>query len=227
MLSQLNKQIKIKNIVRNRVHRGLILKKFYYMRTLPLLFCFLFTLNVLAQIPVKAEDISPLLIGETIPNVALKNAEGETVVLQNVIKKKPTVLMVYRGGWCPYCNRHLSALGELESEIIALGYQVVAISPDHYEMLKPTYESEDVKYILLSDAKAEFIKAMGIGFKTPERAKGYIFKKTEKEASEVLPVPTVMILDTKGQILYEYINPDYSVRLSNEVLLANLKALKS
>ena len=197
------------------------------MRTLPLLFCFLLTLNLLAQVPEKAEDVSPLLIGETIPNIALKDAEGQTVVLHNVIKQKPTVLMVYRGGWCPYCNRHLSALGELESEIIALGYQIVAISPDHFEMLKPTYESEDVKFILLSDTKAELIKSMGIGFKTPERAKGYIFKKTEKEASEVLPVPTVMILDTKGKILYEYINPDYSIRLSNDLLLANLKALKS
>lgn len=186
-----------------------------------------FTTNLKAQVPMNAEDISPLLIGEQFPEANLLNIEGENVLLQDILKEKPTVLVFYRGGWCPYCNNQLSSLAEAEKEIIDLGYQIIAISPDHLESLKPTVEDDKLNYNIYSDSGAALIQAIGIGFETPEKAKGYIFKKTNKEATDILPVPAVFILDTKGKILFEYINPDYSTRLSSELLLASLKALKS
>ncbi|WP_104735514.1 peroxiredoxin-like family protein [Hanstruepera ponticola] len=196
------------------------------MKTLTIILTLFLSLPVLAQVPEQAEDISPLLIGETIPDAILLDPNGNQVSVNSLIKNKPTVLVFYRGGWCPYCNNQLSALGESEQEIMDLGYQIIAVSPDHVESLQPTIEGERLSYSVFADPKAEFIQAVGIGFKTPEKAKGYIFKKTQKEASDILPVPTVMIVDTKGKILYEYINPDYSTRLSSELLLANLIALK-
>ena len=186
-----------------------------------------FTTNLKAQVPMNAEDISPLLIGEQFPEANLLNIEGENILLQDILKEKPTVLVFYRGGWCPYCNNQLSSLAEAEKEIIDLGYQIIAISPDHLESLKPTVEDDKLNYNIYSDSGATLIQAIGIGFETPEKAKGYIFKKTNKEATDILPVPAVFILDTKGKILFEYINPDYSTRLSSELLLASLKALKS
>ena len=93
-------------------------------------------------------------------------------------------------------------------------------------MLKSITKKGSISYQIYSDVGAKFIQDMGIGFLTPEKAKGYIFKKTKKQASEILPVPTVMVIDTKGKILFEYINPDYSTRLSSELLLANLRVLK-
>ena len=197
------------------------------MKSTLLVLALLFSVLSIAQVPEKAEDISPLLIGENLPDATLLDSEGDELSLKNILREKPTVLVFYRGGWCPYCNQQLAALGESEQAIIDLGFQIVAISPDHFEMLKPTIESEKVNYEVYSDINAKFIQEIGIGFKTPEKAKGYIFKKTNKQATDVLPVPTVMIIDTEGKILYEYINPDYSTRLSSEMLLANLKVLKS
>jgi peroxiredoxin len=179
-----------------------------------------------AQVPEKAEDIGPLLIGETLPNATLQDMNGVPVDLQNIIKEKPTVLVFYRGGWCPYCNQQLAALAETESQIIELGYQIIAISPDHFEMLKPTMASDEVNYQVYSDANAELIQAIGIGFKTPEKAKGYIAQKTKKEASDILPVPAVFIVDKSGKIFFEYINPDYTTRISEDMILSNLKALQ-
>ncbi|WP_191858803.1 peroxiredoxin-like family protein [Hanstruepera ponticola] len=196
------------------------------MKTLTIILTLFLSLPVLAQVPEQAEDISPLLIGETIPDAMLLDSKGNQVSVNSLIKNKPTVLVFYRGGWCPYCNAQLSALGESEQEILDLGFQIIAVSPDHVESLQPTIEGERLSYGVFADPQAEFIQDVGIGFKTPEKAKGYIFKKTQKEASDILPVPTVMIVDTKGKILYEYINPDYSTRLSSELLLANLIALK-
>ena len=81
-------------------------------------------------IPLVAEDISPILIGETLPNGNFQNVEGEYIQLRTLLEEKPTVLVFYRGGWCPYCNVQLSGLVEIEEDILELGYQILAISPD-------------------------------------------------------------------------------------------------
>jgi peroxiredoxin len=178
------------------------------------------------SIPTVAEDISPILIGETLPNAYFQNAEGKSVQLKAVLEEKPTVLVFYRGGWCPYCNVQLSGLVDIEEEVLELGYQIVAISPDDFKNLQATIENNNTKYKLLSDPNGEFIQQIGIAFKTSSSLKEYITDKGQKgETSSVMPAPTVMIVDKKGVIKFEYINPNYKERISGEMLLSVLKTL--
>lgn len=181
-----------------------------------------------SSIPLVPEDISPILIGETLPNASLENLEGKYVQLKALLEEKPTVLVFYRGGWCPYCNVQLSGLVQIEKDIIELGYQIIAISPDDYKNLESTIEMNNTKYVLLSDPNGEFIQEIGIAFKTSSSLKEYITGKGQKgEASSVMPVPTLMIVDKKGVIKFEYINPNYKERISAEMLLSVLKTIKS
>lgn len=180
-----------------------------------------------AQLPNRAKDISPLLIGETFPDLKVTGMDAAPVSILEIFKEKPTVLIFYRGGWCPYCNRHLAALGQNEEEILGLGYQVVAVSPDKVEKLKETAGKDEVKYRLFSDASGELSKAAGIAFQAPENYGQRLLDWSGGENTGFLPVPSVFVLDTKGEILFEYINPDYKKRLSGELLLAVLKALQA
>lgn len=184
--------------------------------------------SINAQIPKNAEDISPLLIGKKIPKAELINAKGEVINFKDFIRKKKTVLVFYRGGWCPYCNIQLSGLASIEKQILELNYQIVAISPDDYQNLKDTEDKAKLNYTLFSDENGKFIQELGIAFKTPLMVKGYIATKGQKgETSKVIPVPTVMVIDTNGTILFEYINPNYKQRISGEMLLAVLKTIKN
>jgi len=190
--------------------------------------CFWCSSSVLAQVPKNAEDICPLLMGESIPKATLQNSEGKQIEIGKLLSNKPTVLVFYRGGWCPYCNVQLSGLVKIEKDILDLGYQIIAISPDDYRNLQTTESKDSIKYTLLSDPDTKFIQQMGIGFKTPLMLKGFIATKGQKgKTSEIMPVPTVMIVDEKGKILFEYINPNYKERISGEMLLAVLKTIKS
>ena len=78
-----------------------------------LLFSLVFTSQ--AQIADAPENVSPLLIGEKIPNIELANVEGKKIETDKILSKK-TVLVVYRGGWCPYCNSQLSDMQEIEKQ---------------------------------------------------------------------------------------------------------------
>src|SRR5690606_41602655 len=98
------------------------------MRLLTALALTFSTLAIYAQLPEKAEDVSPLLIGEKIPETQVLTIDGKIVSTEELFKTGKTILIFYRGGWCPYCNTHLSEVGKIESELRALGYTIIAIS---------------------------------------------------------------------------------------------------
>jgi hypothetical protein len=45
------------------------------------------------------QAIRPLLIGSTVPEVTLKTGDGTDIDLRSATAKKPTILIIYRGGW--------------------------------------------------------------------------------------------------------------------------------
>ncbi|HMQ90014.1 MAG TPA: peroxiredoxin-like family protein [Flavilitoribacter sp.] len=190
------------------------------------LFFFAITLRVSAQLPEKAEDISPLLIGESFPDENLVNLKGDGVSILDLVKEKPTVVIFYRGGWCPYCNRHLAEIGQREEEILSLGYQVLAVSPDKAEKLRETADKNELKYRLFSDEGGVLAKAVGIAFDAPGIVKSRLKNFSDGKNEGYLPVPSVFVLNTGGEILFEYINPDYKQRIGGDLLLAVLTALK-
>jgi peroxiredoxin len=195
-----------------------------------LLFIFLVTVTTVANaqnaVPKSATDIAPLLIGEKIPEIILKSSENTDVQLADLLKKKKSVLIFYRGGWCPYCNMHLQALAEAEKQILEQGFQIIAISPDAPANLKITAEKDKAKYTLLSDSKGDLIKAIGIAFEAPENYKSVINVHSNGVNTNFLPVPSVFVVNTENEILFEYISPDFKHRISAELLVSVLKSLK-
>lgn len=193
------------------------------------LFLFFVSNSLIAQsnLPSSANDISPLLIGEKVPNLSLKDTNGKSVNFSDLISSKKTILVFYRGGWCPYCNTHLNALAETESQLIAQGYQIVAISPDSPKSMMETQTKEKLNYTLLSDSGGEFAKAFGIAFQAPENYGKYLKKSSENLNTDLyIPVPSLFILNQSGTIIFEYISPDYKQRITNDLLLSVVKSLK-
>ncbi|WP_313263618.1 peroxiredoxin-like family protein [Sphingobacterium sp.] len=172
-----------------------------------------------STIPQKAEDISPLLTGEKIPMAMLANQNGKMLDLNKLVAEKPTILIFYRGGWCPYCSKQLAGLEEIAADLNKIGYQLLAVSTDKPDGLMESAQKENLKYTLLSDADVSVAKKFGIAFKAP---KGYwdLLPKSSggKNTELLLPVPSVFILDRKGKINFEYINPDITQRLKPQLL---------
>lgn len=198
--------------------------KLIFMKKFIVVLTFLFTGFLTAQVADKPEDVSPLLIGEKIQNTKLFDVEGKVIQTDDVLNQK-TVLIVYRGGWCPYCNSQLADIQEIESEIVKLGYKIIAVSPDAPEFLKETQIDKKLHYNLYSDSEGLFMKELGIAFKAPEKYGKMLGKYSENKNTEFLPVPTVYVLNKNREIEFLYINPDYKFRLKGDVLMGVLKAL--
>lgn len=175
-------------------------------------------------------DICPLLVGSTLPEVNLTSADGETVSLSSLTTDKPTIIIFFRGSWCPYCNRHFKEIREIEMELNEMGYTLLAISPDKPENVMGTMEKMEMGYTVYSDSDMKAADAFGLGFTVDEETVSR-YKKFDIDLEAAsgrthgrLPVPAVFVVNEEGRVQFAYANPDYRERLSAEVLLAAARA---
>ena len=177
-------------------------------------------------IPAKPTDISPLLIGESIPTVVVPDAAGKSYDLNAKISEKPTILVFYRGGWCPFCNKELAGLQAIQADLVKMGYQLIAISTDSPDNLTRSIGKHQLSYTLLSDADLNVSKQFGIAFKAPAAYSSTLAAGSDgKNVDKLLPVPSIFILDQKGIIQFEYINPDFKQRIGSDLLQSVAAAL--
>lgn len=64
------------------------------------------------------------------PDLTLTTIGGETLALPRDLNGSYSVVLAYRGAWCPYCAGQLRAFGRATEELAAAGIQVVALSVD-------------------------------------------------------------------------------------------------
>ncbi len=154
----------------------------------------------------SADEVNPLLIGAKIPSAQVANQQGDSMDLTDVLQGKSSVVIFYRGGWCPFCNSQLSELAAIQDELREKGFQIVAISPDKPEALNNTDAKHNLGYQLISDSDFNAMNAFGISYDNPRRGK--------------LPVPSVFLVTPDLEVSFQYVNPNYRYRISADLLLA-------
>lgn len=181
-----------------------------------------------------AKSARPLAVGSIAPDAVVKTPDGTTVALSTVFAEKPTVLVFYRGGWCPYCNRQLAELAAFEPRFLSLGFQIVALSTDAPAGLAATAAKNTVAYRLLSDRAMSAASSYGVAFRvdsaTVEKYRGYkidLAPVPGEPASRWLPVPTIFVIGRDRVIRFVASNPDFTIRLPAAELLAAAQAAAS
>ena len=202
--------------------------------TLPLLSTLIaLTCASAAEPPTDAAQAAPLKAGDPVPGVTVKTASGDDVSLQRLTATQPTAIIFYRGGWCPYCTKHLMALAEIEEELHGLGYLLVAISPDRPEKAAETAAESPFRYRLLSDASASAARAFGLAFRVDDetvelyKTYGIDLEDASGESHHLLPVPAVFLTGLDGTITYAHADPDYKERLDPTAILEAARAALS
>ncbi|MDX1403980.1 MAG: peroxiredoxin-like family protein [Woeseiaceae bacterium] len=188
------------------------------------------------KLPENAELTEPLKAGDRAPGFTVRTVDDEPYVFDPDNLQKPTILISFRGGWCPYCNMHLSELRTVIPEIKALGYDVLFLSNDRPEILysglmqETRDDIEGLDYLILSDADINAARALGTAFRVEKRLKNYLDEKSRDYADssiskyDALAVPAVYVIDRSGNIVYDFVEPDYKVRLPADELLAAAEA---
>jgi peroxiredoxin len=181
-------------------------------------------------VPSDPAKVVPLSVGSAMPAVTVRNADGTERRIGPGPLERPMILIFYRGGWCPYCNRHLGALKKVEPELLKLGYELLFLSADRPEILYSSLKEPDIHYTLLSDAAMDAARAYHVAYRLDAqalaqyRAYGVDLEAASGQTHHELPVPAVFIVDRSGVIRFVHANPDYTIRISPDALLEAARA---
>ena len=187
-----------------------------------------------ADVPIAAtaDDIRPLAEGDGAPRFTVRTVDGDRFDFDPRALQQAAIIISFRGGWCPFCNMHLSELRKVIPEIHELGVDVLFLSGDRPELLYSSLGEDtqediaDLDYTIYSDADANAAIAFGIAFQASDRTINYLMEKGQDvEGSSmvqkgVLPVPSVFAVNRDGVIAFAYSNADYKIRLPTDELLA-------
>jgi peroxiredoxin len=185
--------------------------------------------STVGKIADSDDQVRPLVKGATAPDGVLQTVDGKPVHLKNLLNQKPTILIFYRGSWCPYCNMHLYKLQAIESDLHRLGYQILAVTPDNAYHLKEMTKRNQLTYTLLSDPTMELTKNFGLAYKVSDETMmalkkyGHNLDDATGNNLHLLPVPAAYVVTKEGKIVYSYYNANFQKRVNPEALLTAAK----
>jgi len=157
-------------------------------------------------------------VGDKLPPFALTNQDGETISSDDLLAKGPLVMSFFRGLWCPYCNAELKALGSAQSDIEAKGANMVVISPQTQEAAAKTRTTNKLDADVLVDTGNDYAQTLGVKFALSDQVKeiyakfGISLPESNGDESWTLPIPTRLVVNSDGSVVYAAIDVDYTHR---------------
>jgi len=158
-----------------------------------------------------------LAVGATLPDDVRFVEHGRGPITAADLRGRPTVLLFYRGNWCPLCMTQVGEIAARWREIESLGAQVALVSPQDERHTRALARRHEVAFRYLRDDGLAAARRLGIANPdgTPAGMVGY-------ESDTVLP--TLVVTDADGRIVYADQTDNYRVRPAPETVLAALRA---
>jgi len=157
--------------------------------------------------------------GAVLPDASLLDPTGAAVTLSSVAGDGTSVLVFYRGAWCPYCNIALPAYQrELLPELARRGIPLVAISPQKPDGSLTMQDKHNLAFAVLSDPGNALAASLGILTQPSPEARaaqldlGLDLTEANADGTATVPMPAVVILGPGRTVRWIDVHPDYSTR---------------
>ncbi len=107
-----------------------------------------------------------VLHAQSLPDVALKDIEGNTVQTSSLVQEEGPTVFCFWATWCSPCKRELNNYAELyEDWVDETGVRIVAVSIDDQRSVNrvaPYVNSVGWEYDILLDPNRDFARALGV-----------------------------------------------------------------
>lgn len=158
--------------------------------------------------------------GTVLPDAELLDVNGAATTLQAVTGGDMSVLVFYRGSWCPYCNITLSVYqAQLLPRLAERGIRLVAISPEKPDGSLTMQEENSLTFTVVSDPGNGIAGRLGIlmrpsgeAVRAAELQAGVDLISANADGTRNLPMPAIVILDGSRTVRWIDVHPDYSTR---------------
>ena len=151
--------------------------------------------------------------GEKLPEFSVLSLDDK-LVSSFSFKGKPTIIVFYRGNWCPLCVAQIEELAESYRNIEERGARVVMISSQPAEKSQRLAAKIRAPIRFMVDPNNEAARQLGIS-----RQNSIPFGMQLLGYDSETALPTVVITDADGKILFTDLTDNYRHRPEPEKLL--------
>mgnify|MGYP002700168509 CR=1 FL=1 len=154
-----------------------------------------------------------LEVGRALPKFSLKDATGN-VITSKEIGSQASLIMFYRGNWCPLCMAQIKEVAAQYRELESRGIKIYMVSPQPEGHTGSLAKRFDVSMNFLIDEDNQAADSLQIkaenGLPMGLQALGY-------DSDTVMP--TVIMTNSKGKIIFADLTDNYRVRPEPEDFL--------
>lgn len=147
-----------------------------------------------------------LQVGQNLPEFELKDSQGKTVTSKEM-SNHASLILFYRGNWCPLCMAQIKEVAAQYRELERRGIKIYMVSPQSEGHTKGLAKRFDVDMSFLIDEGSRVADQLQIiaknGLPMGMQALGY-------ESDTVMP--TVVMTNKEGKIIYADLTDNYRVR---------------
>ncbi len=158
-----------------------------------------------------------LSVGNRLPDFALED-EDVQVIKSSEYRGYPTVFLFFRGNWCPLCMAQIKEVADQYQELTALGVRVALISPQPHDHTRKLAARFSVPFDFLVDVGNQVAAQLDIAHKD-----GLPMGMTPLGYDTDTVMPTLLVVDAEGTILFSDQTDNYRVRPEPDVFLAILR----
>lgn len=165
--------------------------------------------------------------GTAVSDVSLLDVHGEPTTLHAATGARPTVVVLYRGAWCPYCNLALRTYqDELVLALSERGVGLLAVSPEKADGSLSMQQKNELTFTVASDPGNTLAREWGVltaptdDVAAVQRGGGLDLRDVNADGTTGLPMPTVAILDAGHVLRWIDVHPDYTTRTEPAEILA-------
>ena len=145
-----------------------------------------------------------LWVGSRLPHLEFTDLRGRKIS-SVVFDGQPSIILFYRGNWCPLCSAQVAELAAGYREIAATGTRVFLVSCQSRDETLSLAARFDAPMEFLEDAGGAMARRLGIFHSrgVPVGVRGF---------GKDTVLPTVIITDRTGRIVYVDQTDNYRVR---------------
>ena len=161
-----------------------------------------------------------LFLGSKAPDFKTVDQFDRSLHLREFAKKKPVLLLFYRGYWCPHCTRLLTRLQDSLSYFTEKGVTVVAISPESKESQLKTLEKTKAGFSLVQDSSLLISQLYDVNYFLSDnqlaryRSGAIDLMKINYPNPTALPVPSLYVIGKDYTITYRFFDPEHKRKIN-------------
>jgi len=159
-----------------------------------------------------------IAVGKKLPDFEARDMDGRVVHSTSLTDGRPAIFIFFRGNWCPLCMAQIKELAGLYQQIRELGIRVILVSPQPHDNTKKLAEKFSVDFDFLVDENNSAARTLGI-----ENRNGLPMGMEIMGYKSATVLPTVVITDKDGNVVWNHQTDNYRVRPEPDIYLSVMK----